>query len=112
MRGDFLGAIMNIDELKLLRVKDILQLLNISNATFYRKIREGLITKPVKITRGMVGLPTYEVEQIYKAMLTGKDEFQIAILVDELMEKRKKDIDGFQTSRQPIDYTKLELVEA
>jgi predicted DNA-binding transcriptional regulator AlpA len=103
---------MNMNKQKFMRAKEVTKFLNISKNTLYCKIHRGSLTKPVKISKGLVGWPVYEIEKIYKTMLSGADESQIRALVVELMAMRKDDRDGLPSSKPPIYPTKLELVEA
>ena len=48
-----------------------------SKSTIYRKIKAGLLTKPVKISTNSVAWPKSEIEAINKARIAGKSEDEI-----------------------------------
>ena len=59
-----------------------------SRSTTYRKIKQGLFTKPVKIGSNSVAWPSNEVEAINKARIAGKSEDEIKALVVQLEASR------------------------
>jgi prophage regulatory protein len=61
-----------------------------SKSTLYRKIKEGLLTKPVKIGGERVAWPANEVQAINKARIAGKSDEEIKALVIELEIARKE----------------------
>lgn len=68
----------------LLRRQAVEQVTGDSRSTIYRKIKEGLFTKPVKIGGDRVAWPANEVEAINKARIAGKSDEEIKKLVIEL----------------------------
>ncbi|MET3916114.1 prophage regulatory protein [Variovorax sp. OAS795] len=59
-----------------------------SNASVYNAVRDGLLTKPIKIGQRAVGLPDYEVSAINAARIAGKSDAEIRELVHRLHAKR------------------------
>ena len=59
-----------------------------SRSTNYRHIKDGLLTKPVRIGLRAAGWPDYEIEAINQARLQGKSDDEIRELVSNLMEAR------------------------
>jgi len=60
-----------------------------SRPTIYRRIKEGLWTRPVKIGRRSVGWPENEVAAINAARIAGKSDEEIRSLVVSLEAARK-----------------------
>lgn len=59
-----------------------------SHASVYNAVRDGLLTKPIKIGQRAVGLPDYEVSAINAARIAGKSDAEIRELVHRLHAKR------------------------
>jgi prophage regulatory protein len=74
----------------LLRLPIVGQSFGESRATIYRKIKQGLISKPVKIGGDRVAWPANEVQAIINARIAGKSEDEIKKLVIELEAARGK----------------------
>jgi len=55
-----------------------------SRTTIYRKIKDGLFTRPVKIGGYRVAWPANEIEAINKARIAGKTDEEIRALVIKL----------------------------
>ena len=55
-----------------------------SRSTIYRKIKQGLFTKPVQIGGERVAWPAHEVTAINQARIAGKSDEEIKQLVIEL----------------------------
>lgn len=55
-----------------------------SRSTIYRKIKQGLFTKPVQIGGERVAWPANEVQAINQARIAGKSDEEIKQLVIEL----------------------------
>jgi prophage regulatory protein len=55
-----------------------------SRSTTYRKIKDGLFTRPVEIGGSRVAWPANEVDAINKARIAGKSDAEIKALVIEL----------------------------
>ncbi len=59
-----------------------------SRSTNYRHIKDGLLTKPVRIGLRAAGWPDYEIEAINQARLKGQSDDEIKELVCRLMDAR------------------------
>ena len=55
-----------------------------SRSTIYRKIKAGLLTKPVQIGGDRVAWPANEVKAIINARIAGKSDEEIKNLVNQL----------------------------
>lgn len=61
-----------------------------SHASTYADIKNGLLTKPVKLGLRSVGIPDYEVKAIVTARIAGKTDAEIKALVNRLHAKREQ----------------------
>lgn len=59
-----------------------------SKTSIYNRVKEGLFTKPVKLTAQTSGWPDYEVETIVAAQIAGQSSDQIRELVNQLHAQR------------------------
>jgi len=59
-----------------------------STASIYNNIRDGLWTKPVRISQRSVGWPSDEIEAINNARIAGATNEQLRDLVNRLHDKR------------------------
>jgi len=59
-----------------------------TRSTIYRRIKQGLFTKPVSIGGDRVAWPANEVQAIINARIAGKTEEEIKALVIELEKAR------------------------
>tara|TARA_R110002049_G_C9172598_1_gene562115 strand:+ start:2433 stop:2687 length:255 start_codon:yes stop_codon:yes gene_type:complete len=74
----------------LLRKPTILTACAFSKSTLHNRINEGLFTPPVSIGARAVAWPSNEVESITNAIIAGKGNDEIKLLVKVLIEKRKE----------------------
>ncbi|MDO9170136.1 MAG: AlpA family phage regulatory protein [Methylobacter sp.] len=68
----------------LLRCPIVRQATGDSNSTVYRKIKNGLLTRPVKIGGDRSAWPQSEIVKINQARIAGKSDDEIKALVIEL----------------------------
>ena len=61
-----------------------------SRSTIYRKIKNGLFTKPVNIGGERVAWPANEVQAINQARIAGKSDADIKLLVIDLEASRMR----------------------
>lgn len=59
-----------------------------SHASIYNDIRDGVFTKPVKLSERSVGWPDYEVKALVAAKIAGATKEQARELVSRLHAKR------------------------
>lgn len=74
----------------LLRAKQSRERFSISNSTFYQRIQDGLITKPLRLGPNSVCWPEHEIDALISAIIAGKNESEIKQLVLELEKNRKQ----------------------
>lgn len=76
----------------LLKKPTILKACGISKSTLHNRINSGLFTPPVSIGARAVAWPSNEVESITGAIIAGKSEEEIKLLVEVLVQKRKQGV--------------------
>jgi len=72
-----------------LRLPKVLEAMGISRTTLYERIKQGLMTTPVKIGLRSVAWPKHEVTAVICARIAEKFEDEIRGLVVQLQEQRK-----------------------
>jgi prophage regulatory protein len=75
--------------LRILRINEVLQRQGLPKSTFYEKVKNGFVTKPVSLGARSVGWPESEIDQINRALISGADAEQIKQLVCDLTEQRQ-----------------------
>lgn len=53
----------------------------VSKSTIYSQIQQGLLTKPVHLTKRTAGWPAHEISELLAARIAGKTEDEIRLLV-------------------------------
>lgn len=66
----------------------VLHSFGISKSTLHNRINSGLITPPIPIGPRSVAWPSYEIDSLIKAQISGKTPDEIRLLVKVLIEKR------------------------
>jgi prophage regulatory protein len=74
----------------LLKKPTILKACGISKSTLHNRINDGLFTPPVSIGARAVAWPSNDVESITRAIIAGKGNDEIKLLVKVLIQKRKE----------------------
>ena len=74
----------------LLKKPTILKACGISKSTLHNRINDGLFTPPVSIGARAVAWPSNEIESIVSAIIEGKTNDEIKLLVKSLIESRQK----------------------
>ena len=74
---------------KMLRVPEVTSESGLARSTLYKRIADGLWTKPVSLGARAVAWPSHEVEAINGARLAGKSDHEIRMLVTEMEAARK-----------------------
>lgn len=80
--------------LYILRLPAVQTVLGCSRSAFYQRIKEGLITKQVRLGPRSVGWPSHEIDALVTALIAGKTDDEIRQLVTELEAKRKTMVGG------------------
>lgn len=73
----------------ILRMPKVIIALGKSRSSVHEDVKEGLLTKPVRIGLRAVGLPESEVSAINAARIAGKSDEEIRVLVRKLHAARK-----------------------
>ena len=71
-----------------LRLKKVMDAMGISRSTVYLRIRQGLMTPPVKLGERCSAWPSREIEMIIAAQISGKPNGVIKALVNQLVADR------------------------
>ena len=71
-----------------LRIKKVMDVMGISRSTVYLRIKQGLITPPVKIGERSSAWPNYEISAINAARVAQKSDNEIRELVTQLQRQR------------------------
>lgn len=75
-------------EIRMLRIPVVCDRFGVPRSTFYRDVKLGLCTTPVKIGEKSSALPQHEVDAINAARLAGKTRDEIRALVKDLIAAR------------------------
>ena len=73
----------------ILRLPAIKTSTGLSRSTIYRRIEQGLFTRPVSLGGRAVGWPAIEVDALNAARIAGKSEAEMRTLVARLEATRK-----------------------
>jgi prophage regulatory protein len=60
----------------------------VAKTTHQNQINQGLMTPPVLVGARRVAWPEYEIDEILKARIAGKSDFEIKALVTKLVAQR------------------------
>jgi len=72
------------------RRPEVLNRFSIGNTCLYARIKEGLIPTPISLLGGRsVGWLEHEIDHVLAAMVAGKSEDHIKVLVSHLVDQRK-----------------------
>ena len=71
-----------------LRFKTVMDLMAMSRSTVYLRIKQGLLTPPVKLGERCTVWPDYEISAINAARIAQKSNDEIRELVRQLQQKR------------------------
>lgn len=71
------------------RLRDVMGATGRCKASIYDLIKRGLLTPPVKIGERASGWPSWEIEKIVAAQISGKSEGVIKTLVSDLVKDRE-----------------------
>lgn len=76
-------------EIKVLRVKEVLVKMGISNSSFYERIGDGLMPATFEVGPNATGLFEHEVNALVMARVAKKSDAEISKLVRELEGQRE-----------------------
>lgn len=74
----------------ILRLPDVLAACGDRRSTLYRRIRQGLWTRPVPLGPRTVGWPKHEVEALNAARIAGLSVADLKALVQQLEARRRE----------------------
>jgi prophage regulatory protein len=77
------------DKLIINRKPEVIKRLGISKTTFHNRINQKLLPPPVSLGNRAVGYLQHEIDTVLAAMVAGKKESDIQVLVTELVAKRQ-----------------------
>lgn len=80
----------------ILRVRSAMTASGLPRSTIYRRIRQGLWPRPVKLGPRSVGWPASEISALNGARIAGKTDDEIRDLVQRLEVARASDVGGAQ----------------
>ncbi len=80
---------MKTPTLRIERKKEVSQRTGLPPTTLADRISNGLFPKPIPLGGRTVGWPSYEVDQVIKAMIAGKSEIDVRKLVSTLEAERR-----------------------
>lgn len=75
--------------MSILRMAQVWAQLGMTRTPGYNAIRDGLLTKPVKMGPRAAGIPSQEIDAILTARIGGATDEQIRALVVKLHERRQ-----------------------
>ena len=75
-------------DLILARLPETLRRTGHGRSTHFKKVQDGLFTRPVRISAKRSGWPLHEVETLVAARIAGLNDEQIRALVQELHDTR------------------------
>jgi prophage regulatory protein len=73
----------------ILRLHDVLKATGLARSTLYLRIRQGLMTSPVKLGERSVAWPKHEISAINAARTAEKSREEIRELVNQLQQQRR-----------------------
>lgn len=73
---------------RIIRQREVLELFGISRSGLYQKLKDGSFPRQINIGARAVGWLESEVMTVFYAMVAGKKNEQIKVLVRELLESR------------------------
>lgn len=75
----------------LLRIPEVMSQIGVkSHKTVYDRVKDRMLTRPVKIGERSVAWPAYEIAAINAARVSGVGEEELRTLVDRLHSKREE----------------------
>jgi len=78
----------------IIRLSDVIIRTGLPKSSVYEKIKNEELTKPVPIGIKHVGWPSYEIDEINRALISGANTQSIKHLVIQLTEARKNLVNG------------------
>lgn len=79
----------HLPRLVLLRKPEVLNRLGLSRSTFYSRMADGILPKPISLGDRAVGWLEHEINTVIAHMAAGKSNNEIKALVSSLVEQRQ-----------------------
>ena len=76
------------ENLSLIRIREVCARTGRSTATVYEAIKNGEMTRPIKLGARCSAWPSYELDELIKAAIAGASRDEVCRLVEELHERR------------------------
>lgn len=83
------------------RLPEVLIITGLGRSTLYARIKEGLFVPPIHLGGRAVGWPSYELDKLLQAMISGSSNKGLKALVECLISARK---DGFANNIRGVEY--------
>ncbi|MEP7703502.1 AlpA family phage regulatory protein [Paraglaciecola sp. 25GB23A] len=71
------------------RKPEVIKRLGISKATFHTRINQNLLPPPISLGQRAVGYLQHEIDAVIAAMVAGKSNAEVKLLVSDLVAQRK-----------------------
>lgn len=78
----------------ILRINDVMIRTGLPKSSVYEKVKKEEITAPIPIGTRRVGWPSFEIDEINKALIAGADTQTIKLLVKQLTDARQNLFSG------------------
>jgi prophage regulatory protein len=77
------------EKIQIIRAKDVYRQIGISRSAFYKKIQSGDLPTGISLGDRSVGWVEDEIETVLMAMISGKTEKEIKVLVIQIIKNRQ-----------------------
>lgn len=77
-------------QLKVIRIKEVLRSTGFTKSTFYTRINDGLMPKPISLGERASGYLEHEIQEVLTSMAAGKSTDEIKALVISLSQQRQQ----------------------
>jgi len=78
----------------ILRINDVMLRTGLPKSSVYEKVKKKELPPPIAISSRRVGWPSYEIDKINKALISGADPTTIKTLVSRLTSEREQSVGG------------------
>jgi len=87
--------------IEMIRMKDLQKVTSYPRMAVYRKMKEGLLPRPISMGLRMVAWPKSEIETVMYARISGKGDDEIRKLVVDIMNARRSGVRPSETHAAP-----------
>jgi len=78
----------------ILRINDVMLRTGLPKSSVYEKVKKKELPPPIAISTRRAGWPSYEIDEINKALISGADPTTIKTLVSRLTSEREQSVEG------------------